>query len=54
LHFVPPRVLHRSNLHDFITEVMYDEDYKLWVSGDSSVRIVTSKVSASEEEYFDI
>jgi len=42
-------VLHRSKVPDFITEVMYDEDYKLWVNGDSSVSIVTGKVLASEE-----
>jgi hypothetical protein len=34
--------------------MMYDEDYKLWVSGNSSVSIVTGRVSASEESYFDI
>jgi hypothetical protein len=34
--------------------MMYDEDYKLWVNENSSVSIVTGRVSASEKSYFDI
>jgi len=29
--------------------MIYDEDYKLWVNGNSSVSIVTGRVLASEE-----